>query len=403
MRYAMDGSPIPETYEEQEALSHVQIPEIVSNGHGAENRPSEEPPKPRRGSPLDPIPEEIRFISPAGLKPRPARWLWEGRIPVGVATLVAGIPGQGKSHICLDLAAKVTRGELEGDFAGQAGAVVVMSSEDMLRETIIPRLLAAGADMHRVFVLPFTDEGFDIEKDLAALERLVEQESGRLVILDPLLAFTAGDGFKEADVRRMLKPAQRLMQEHRLAIVGVMHLNKDVMQDVLSRVTHSQAFTALVRSVLFVGADPDDEDELNPAKVLAHGKSNLGRMAPSMGFRLAETVVPGEDENGSDIGVTTSAVEWLGESDVTAEMLVKGRGSAGTKQAQAETLLRRLCPVHKATALREVEAQGISQSTLERAYRNLGGIPTDPERDPDTGQLQPGIWRLSPPLMKRGE
>ena len=173
--------------------------------------------------------------------------------------------------------------------------------------------------------------------------------------------------------------------------------------DVLSRVTHSQAFTALVRSVLFVGADPDDEDELNPSKVLAHGKSNLGRIAPSTGFRLVEAVVDGEDEDGNAIGVVATAIEWLGESEVTAEQLVKGRGSPGTKQAQAEALLRRLCPVHKSTALREAEAQGISQSTLERAYRNLGGLATEPDRDPDSGQLLPGMWRLPPPVMKRGE
>lgn len=272
--------------------SWVPIGEVEQNGHGSTGG---------------------RFVSPAGLKPRPARWLWDGRIPVGVATLIAGIPGQGKSHVCLDIAAKVTRGELPGDFVGEPCAVVVMSSEDMLLETIVPRLIAAGADMTRVFVLPFTDDGFDVEKDLADLEVLAGEHRVRLVILDPLLALTPGDGFKEAEVRRMLKPAQRLMQEHKLAILGVMHLNKDVMMDVLSRVTHSQAFTALVRSVLFVGADPDDEDELNPSKVLAHGKSNLGRIAPSVGFRLVETVVEGEDEDGNETGVTTSAVEWLGD------------------------------------------------------------------------------------------
>jgi hypothetical protein len=344
-----------------------------------------------------------RFIPFAGLDARPARWLWTGRIPIGVATLVAGIPGQGKSHVCLDLGAKVSNGELPGDYHGEPSGVVVMSREDMLHETLVPRLKAAGADMARVFALPMNAGAFDVDRDMAELGLVVERESVRLVILDPLLAFAAGDGFKEAEVRRMLEPAQRLMEERRVSIVGVMHLNEDVMQDVLSRVTHSQAFTALVRSVLFVGADPDDDDDLNPAKVLAHGKSNLSRIAPSESFRIVETVVSGKDEHGRPVDVVTSAVEWLGESEVTAEQLVRGRGSPGTKQAQAEALLRRLCPVHKSTALREAETLGISQSTLERAYRNLGGSAPDPERDPDTGQLQPGIWRLPPPMMKRGE
>ena len=105
--------------------SWVPIGEVAQNGHASSSNGS-------------------RFVSPAGLKPRPARWLWDGRLPVGVATLIAGIPGQGKSHVCLDIAAKVTRGELAGDFAGTPRAVVVMSSEDMLLETIVPRLIALG-------------------------------------------------------------------------------------------------------------------------------------------------------------------------------------------------------------------------------------------------------------------
>ena len=62
---------------------------------------------------------------------------------------------------------------------------------------------------------------------------------------------------------------------------------------------------------------------------------------------------------------------------MTAEQLVKGRGSPGTKMAQAEGLLRRLCPVHKDTAIREADALGMSTATLERAYRFLGGKPSE--------------------------
>jgi hypothetical protein len=339
-----------------------------------------------------------RFITLQGLKPRPVRWLWQDRIPIGVATLIAGVPGQGKSHVCLDLAAKLTRGELPGYFQRSPSAIVVMSREDMLLETMVPRLLAAGADMSHVYSMPFSGGTFDVEKDLPEVERLVTGAPVRLLVLDPLLAFTTGDGFKEAEVRRTLEPAQRLAGESKMAILGVMHLNKDVMMDVLSRVTHSQAFTALVRSVLFVGADPDDEDELNPSKVLAHGKSNLGRIAPSVGFRLAETVIPGEDEEGRDTGVVATAVEWLGESEVTAEMLVKGRGSSGTKLDQAKGLLLRFLGggkgAGKVTLVTEAERLGISRQTLERAYRDMGGETSGQERDPDTGQMASVVWRL---------
>ena len=50
-----------------------------------------------------------------------------------------------------------------------------------------------------------------------------------------------------------------------------------------------------------------------------------------MGFRLQELFVPGEDEDGQPVDVKTSAVDWLGESGITAEQLVKGRGRGGDR------------------------------------------------------------------------
>jgi hypothetical protein len=196
----------------------------------------------------------------------------------------------------------------------------------------------------------------------------------------------------------MLEPAQRMMQQYRVSTTGVMHLNKDVMKDLLSRVTSSGAFTAIVRSVLFVGSDPDDEDELNPSKILAHGKSNLSKVAPSIGFRVGECTVPGENEDGNVIEIPTSRIEWLGDSEITAEQLLKGRGSPGTKLAQAEGLLLRFLGGGKAagktTLMAEAERLGISEPTLRRAYRQLGGEEGEQERDPDTGRMGSVVWRL---------
>jgi len=37
-------------------------------------------------------------------------WLWPGRVPMGKVTLLVGDPGQGKSLLSLDVAARVTTG-----------------------------------------------------------------------------------------------------------------------------------------------------------------------------------------------------------------------------------------------------------------------------------------------------
>jgi hypothetical protein len=42
--------------------------------------------------------------------PEPVLWLWRGRIPLGGITLLEGDPGDGKSTVMYDLAARVTTG-----------------------------------------------------------------------------------------------------------------------------------------------------------------------------------------------------------------------------------------------------------------------------------------------------
>ncbi len=46
----------------------------------------------------------------ADVEPRPVSWLWPGRIPLGRITLLVGRPGEGKSFLTTDAAARVTTG-----------------------------------------------------------------------------------------------------------------------------------------------------------------------------------------------------------------------------------------------------------------------------------------------------
>src|SRR5262249_42750622 len=66
------------------------------------------------GEPESPAPERaqnVRLTRLAMVKPEPVRWLWPGRIPLGMVTVLDGDPGLGKSTMLLDLAARLTRGD----------------------------------------------------------------------------------------------------------------------------------------------------------------------------------------------------------------------------------------------------------------------------------------------------
>src|ERR1051326_241339 len=79
-------------------------------------------------------------------------------IPYACIALLEGDPGEGKSLILADLAARVTRGGrmpdgTAGHFTGRGSNVLILSSEDSAEEVLRPRLQAAGADLDRVLRL----------------------------------------------------------------------------------------------------------------------------------------------------------------------------------------------------------------------------------------------------------
>ena len=90
----------------------------------------------------------------ASVEPRPVSWLWPGRFPIGRITLLAGRPGEGKSLLTTDVAARVTTGTPwpDGSECPQ-GSVILISAEDDPADTIRPRLDAHQADVHRVHLL----------------------------------------------------------------------------------------------------------------------------------------------------------------------------------------------------------------------------------------------------------
>lgn len=93
----------------------------------------------------------IALTAASGIKPRPVLWLWRDRLALGTIGLLAGREGQGKSTLGYWLAARITRGDLPGEFEGQAKSVLVCATEDSWEHTIVPRLMAADADLERVY------------------------------------------------------------------------------------------------------------------------------------------------------------------------------------------------------------------------------------------------------------
>jgi hypothetical protein len=303
--------------------------------------------------------EAIRVQKPA---PRPVPWLWPSRIAAGRLTLIDGDPDQGKSFVTLDLAARLTAGHTLPDGCRPSGpmAVLLLSAEDSREDTIVPRLLAAGADLQRVH---FWDEavGPVFPEACGRLQQVLETTQARLVVIDPFFAFLGQEigSLNDFMIRRALQPLARVAELTQAAIVLIRHLGKvGLTRQAIYRGLGSIAILGMARTAFLVGADPDDGER----RVFACTKNNLAAATPSLGFRI----VPAEAE--------MARIEWLGPVEWTADDLVAGR-KRGQAVPRAVAFLREQLaqgPRDRETLLSHAEAIGLSFRTLERAKSQLG-------------------------------
>jgi len=176
-------------------------------------------------------------------------------------------------------------------------------------------------------------------------------------------------------VRRALAPLYRLAKNTDCAVVAVLHLNKSAGLAPLMRLPGSVAFGNAVRSVLLLERDPDDPDgERGHRRVLAHVKSNLGPLAPSLLYQLAPIVLEAE---GNSPMVETSRLELLGESEHDGrDLLNAGDDDERSAREEAVDFLREYLADGQrhstADIYKEAGSLRISDRTLRRARTKLG-------------------------------
>jgi AAA domain len=337
-------------------------------------------------------PEEIGILL-SGVEPEEVEWLWPSWLARGKVALMDGDPGLGKSAATLDLAARISAGMVFPDGAEcEPAGVVLLSAEDGLRDTIRPRLDAAGADTTRILALATVpdenghDRYLSIPEDIPLIEKGIRRVGAGLVVVDPLMAFFSSEtnSHRDQDVRRTLAPLAGLAERTGACVLVVRHLNKAPGNNPLYRGGGSIGIIGAARMAFVVGKDPQDENR----RVLASTKNNLAKPPKSLMFTLEEA------ESG------TVRVNWLGESEVSARQLLatpREEEHTDARSEAVEFLNDTLAdgPVPASDIIADADDAGISEKTLRRAKKLLGVVAY---REGEAGKRGAGRWLWKLPI-----
>ena len=239
---------------------------------------------------------QVQMTCAADIKPKDVEWLWRDRIPLGMLTLFAGNPKVGKSYMTLEIAARVSRGEAlpAGDIPNGPASVLLMSAEDDPACTIVPRLIAAGADLKRIQFASSAigrsgeEAPLALPADIDAIEQSAANlESCRLIVIDPISAYLVGvDDHKNAESRRALFRLTNLAKNLNAAVLLVTHLNKRSGVSSKQRVQGSIAWGATSRAnFLFV---PDPEDPTGRTTLFLENGCNLVHSVPGLAYVIED-------------------------------------------------------------------------------------------------------------------
>lgn len=299
----------------------------------------------------------LKIIKMSDVQLQEIEWLWYPFIPYGKLTIIQGDPGDGKTTLVLNIAAKLSKGEGldEKMQIAEPINIIYQTAEDGLADTVKPRLELAGADCEKIMVIDESDKSLSMIDE--RLEEAIVKTGARLLILDPIQAYLGGgmDMNRANEARDMTKKLGALAEKTKCAIILIGHMNKAAGNKAAYRGMGSIDFFAVARSVLLVGRI---EGEAN-TRAVVQIKNNLAAFGHAKAFELSE-----------------SGFQWLGDYEITVDEVLGGIAPKANKMEQAKKILRELAETQNTVQSNEVfelaEEHGISKRTMENAKKELG-------------------------------
>jgi putative DNA primase/helicase len=226
------------------------------------------------------------------------------------------------------------------NFSGVAGAftsLLCCSRTDFPSDTIIPRLMAAGADLGMITILDkikieeiLRNKGGNVagrgKTKLTLLDfknhtklikgLLIKHPDVALILLDPITAFLGVDETKDKETRPVLESIADAISGTLCTVIGIIHSNKMTKGSAGDKVKGGSSMLGVTRTAWAVGRDPEDKRE----RYMALIKGNVLRKETGLRFTIENKVVDAAQ------GIEAGYVVWGDEMDEDAnDMLAASR------------------------------------------------------------------------------
>src|SRR5215468_3465098 len=252
-----------------------------------------------------------------------------------------GDPSTGKSTLISSVIASVTRGQpiFPDDHEQHTPQdVILVSNEDDVATQIKPKLIAAGADMKRVKIIPGLKDAATGRpqpmnlNDFLAVEKVVvpkEAPSNRvehnigLVVVDPLISFLpSGSDINQANkVRPLMDKLLNFAQTYKISVLLNIHLRKTAFGKSFKNIGGSGDFAAVVGGIFNVGYFGDDRSRRFLAVSRIKGAGIDESKVRTIEFEIAGKKVTLKNAKDEDVEAEVGCINWLGYSNVTDRQL----------------------------------------------------------------------------------
>lgn len=259
------------------------------------------------------------------LKDRPQTWLWEDFIPYETCTLIAGMPGIGKSQFLMWFSAMVSMGGTfklnSREHTIEQGSTFILSCEDSEETGILPRLKVLGANLEKIYLFRCSFDKDDpdnrkliaIEADINLIEEEIKKVGDvKLIIIDPIAGFSGkANSNAEEDVRNLVNKLNELAEKYKCAVILNKHLRKpkgdaNGIGAAINEVAGSIAWVAVVRQAFIIARHHEDDSLV----LFSNLKANLcAKNIEAYGYRISSK----QYENIEGQLIKTSNLEWTSE------------------------------------------------------------------------------------------